>query len=325
MPIELVSETTRRLRHMAKDHLKAKPEEHERAAGFLAILLDPGNPKAVEPDTPTYQHGALALAFEHRIVAYQLRKAAIRLVAGTQLHSPPDAPPRLLQGPWLIEAAHPNDGERLFGDTYALGGYFSPQRQASVLLGWHATSDGQLSSGGVIWNQRFLPATEETLRERRMIWRESGWVATTDDPEDIQRAEKQTWLDRAINFAMAFGFLMDAGNAPIHIREEHSQLPKIRPAGRKVARPGDAWLIRHVYLDDQRPRSRDEGAAQKNLDKEGKELSEVTVKGHLKRQRIGPGRGKLKWVWVESYDSHRWTSTNPVKVVVSATSGRSNE
>lgn len=318
MPIQLISEQTVRLRKFAKENLKPKPEERQRAAGFLARIVAPNDEKASEPTSSAYHHGALTLAFEHRVVVHQLRKTAVRLVTGTRLRSAPTEAPRLLKKPWLIETARPNEGERLFGDVYALAGYFAPEHQAWVLIGWHALPDGRVMSDGALWRQKYIPMSEESLNELNLEWRDGAWVATNDDPEEIRRAEVQTWGDQAVNFATVFGILLETDNAPLRIRDERSPLPKLHPARREAPLPSDAWLIRQVYLEEQRPRREHrESAVSVPLDKEGKELAEVQVTGHLKRQRIGQGREQIKWIWIHTYGSHRWSSTNPVKIVVS--------
>ena len=64
---------------------------------------------------------ALALLLP-REVTHEVTAAAAARVDGTDLHSLPEAPPRLLRGAWIMEARAP-ERECLFGDTVCLGGY----------------------------------------------------------------------------------------------------------------------------------------------------------------------------------------------------------
>ena len=50
--------------------------------------------------------------------------------------------PILLRRPWIVEVVEPLKGERLFGDTTALGGYCDPKTGFWNLVGWRIV-DGQ--------------------------------------------------------------------------------------------------------------------------------------------------------------------------------------
>jgi hypothetical protein len=45
--------------------------------------------------------------------------------------------------------------------------------------------------------------------------------------------------------------------------------------------------------------------------------SEVEVRGHLKRQRHGPGNGQVKWIYVPGYSARRWVAPRPTRIVLS--------
>lgn len=78
--------------------------------------------KAVESEPNLIDVAMLGLLGCHHLVVHQLHGAASRHAAVTDLHSLPDTPPALLRQPWLLEARHPDEGARLFGDTLSLSG-----------------------------------------------------------------------------------------------------------------------------------------------------------------------------------------------------------
>ena len=113
----------------------------------------------------------------------------------------------------------------------------------------------------------------------------------------------------------------------LHIRDERNG-----PAPPKEHRPGTkhlGWTTRHVYLDqkaleDPAPLKEPEKLAlsansadsQPSRSTDGKSLQDVMVHEHQRRQRFGKGLSQVRWVCIKGYQSKRWTSPNPVRVVV---------
>jgi hypothetical protein len=126
-----------------------------------------------------------------------------------------------------------------------------------------------------------------------------------------------SWSRAAARFAVVLGLLLDAEGAPFRIDVERPG--KRRPGG---ARPApQEWTTRHVYLDElaysgtelrlARGEAGEASAAGDRLPEE------VVVRGHLKRQRYGAGRARVRWIYVASYEARRWVAPRPVRVVVS--------
>lgn len=242
---------------------------------------------------------ALALLSQRRLVAHQVRPAAARQVSETDLHSLPDAPPRLLRGPWLVEARRPEAGERLWGDTVALAGY--ELEGVTYLVGLGAPDWCRV----VQWRPQW---TGEELDEG---------TRQTRSPLVDDMSAHESWAREAARFAVVLGLMLDAEGAPLRVEEERQ-----RDTARRVREGGasaEGVHVRHVYLDEESvarapapaaPDSGVDGAA-------GRLAEQVLVRGHLKRQRHGPGNRDVKWLYVAGYSARRWVAPGVTQVVVS--------
>lgn len=255
---------------------------------------------------------AVAIMGGERLVAHQVRPAAAKLVHETDLHCLPGDPPRLLRtewSSWIIEARRPETGERLFGDFVAMAGYRLDDGHMITLL----RADSLASN--FFW---------------RPAWGEADLTAGTPYGELINagvfglESEKwHEWERDAVRFIVIFGLLLDAENAPLRIETE----PR-NPAPQKARKRRGAsdWTVKHVYLNEpprQRaapaaPSAESAAAAPAPDERTDAHLMAVPVRGHIKRQRHGPVREQVKWIYVAGYEARRWVAPRPVKVIVGA-------
>ncbi|MCY1023978.1 hypothetical protein [Pyxidicoccus sp. MSG2] len=258
-------------------------------------------PTALTSGPELVNMAALAILGRTRLVAHQVRPAAARQVGETDLHSLPDSPSRLLRGPWMLEVRRPEAGERLWGDTVALAGY-EVEPNTTFLLGLGASGWCRV----VHWRPRW---TGEELEEGT---RQMGSPLVDD------MSTHEAWAREAARFAVVLGLLLDAEGAPLRVEEERQ-----RDTARRVKKGGGAaegLHVRHVYLDEERvarapspagPGSDVDGTA-------GRLADQVLVRGHLKRQRHGPGNRAVKWLYIAGYSARRWVAPGVTQVVVSS-------
>lgn len=243
---------------------------------------------------------ALALSGRERLVVHHLRPSVPRLVAATDLHALPDAPPPLLAGPWLVEVGRPERGERLWGDTWCLGGY--------LLDGVHYLIG--LEGGGihvVPWRPRWAGGElAEGVSTERSALIDEGLLT-----------EHVTWGREAARFAVILSLLLEAAGAPLREREEDvPRPPRGTPRAAPQARP---WTVRRVSLTPEEERdqaARPAGAGVGAAGAEGRVEATVRVRGYLKCQRHGPGNSLKRWIWVEGYAARRWVSPWSTTVVM---------
>ncbi|MBI4021153.1 MAG: hypothetical protein HY369_02835 [Candidatus Aenigmarchaeota archaeon] len=284
-------------RARAADIDPSKMDSHQ-VLDFIATRVRPH-----APDPFGTSMTLLALSFWDRLMVHKVRPSVARLVDETDLHSLPGEPPRFLRSPWLIEVHRPETGDRLFGDCIALAGYL-----------WL----GEWFLFGLLWPDSVR------VTQWRPRWGEQDLVAGIVRPNygDLEAllgdlGAHREWGREAARFAVVFGLLLEAAAAPLRIRddaEDASDAPA--PRGKGGKRPAPRWLTRHIYLDEakvcgQRARPGEQDAAAG-----GRVAAEATVRGHLKRQRHGPGGQLVKWVYIASYEARRWVAPRPTRVVV---------
>ncbi|WP_223644432.1 hypothetical protein [Corallococcus sp. EGB] len=217
----------------------------------------------------------LGLLGRRQLAVHQLRGAAARHASLTDLHSLPDAPPALLRQPWLLEARHPDEGDRLFGDTFALAGYSLDG--TSYLLGLLGNGAAAFAPWRPRWTGEDLD--EGTHQERSPL---------IDEGHAFGHA---AWAREAARYAVVFGLLAEAEGTPLRIGEGRQ----------RDARAG--LPVRNVYLDGAvaPPLESLPGAGPAERDAVARQ-----VRGHLKRQRHGPGMSLTRWIYVSQYAAWRW-------------------
>lgn len=99
----------------------------------------------------TMVHSSLAAALWERLIVHRMRPAAVEQIQSCNFVRLPAIAPRLLQGAWLLEVCHPERGERLFGDTFALGSFYEEALQMWALVGWRL-QDGALYTSLGFWS-----------------------------------------------------------------------------------------------------------------------------------------------------------------------------
>jgi len=240
---------------------------------------------------------ALALSLE-QLVVHELRLDVPPLVDATDLHTIPEEPPRLLRRAWILESNYAH-GEVLFGDTVSLGGYALDG--VVYLVGFGLSGWARIAR----WTPRW---TGEDLAES---------VEPEHSPLVENQDEHAGWTREAARFAIVLGLLLDAEDTPVGVADT-SERPKGPPPKSKKAKPPPAWVTRYVSLRSRAHTAHTAKANDASKVREGLEATQREIRGHIKRQRYGPGGSLVKWIWIEAYGARRWIAPGPRRVVVKA-------
>lgn len=250
---------------------------------------------------------ALAISCGERVTVHQLRPAAAELVHETDLHSLPSEPPRLLRRAWIVEVRRPETGERLFGDTVCLAGY--PIEDAIYLVGI-GYPDGA-------WVARWRPRWTGEEIEASVPHEVSPLARDQSHPLISDVDAHHDWAREAARFAVVLGLLLEAEGVPIRVETEQAGGEKKSSKKGKGAPAPGGWTVRHVYLEEPARGSRASSSPAGATAAPGVRLPEsVPIRGHLKRQRHGPGLSLTKVVYVAGYEARRWVAPKPRRVVV---------
>lgn len=243
-----------------------------------------------------------------RITLHEVRQSAARLVRETDVRGLPHEAPRMMRGPWLIEIARPEKGHRLFDATHSLAG--RPLPNGRIVLIGIGGEDTMTAEWAPTWGRSF---DDVEIREDNMF---AGEVAALS-----------AWGRAAVTFAVTFALLLEADGSPLDARDE-TELSEAAERGRpkaKRSKPAKAdpqhlpggWVTRHIYLGDRVPEPTPTPTPTRATGSEPEGTpTQVQVRGHIRRQRHGPGNAEIKWVYVQAYTATRIASTSDAKVVV---------
>lgn len=188
------SEGTRFFWDEARRFFQDKPLDFEVAAEQLFARLDPTVRAMIaeEGSTLAYiSHARLALAFWDRLISHRLTVAAAERVRRVPMTSYPEQAPQLLRRPWLLEVRKPLEGERLYGDTTALGCYPTEEPGHWILLGWLLV-DGEPRCRAMHWIQKWSPGLRQLpdLAEEGYEWHDGAWVEAARLPKETFRERR---------------------------------------------------------------------------------------------------------------------------------------
>lgn len=173
-------------------------------AAALRLALAKWGPVAAGDTPHLINIAALAIAMRGVRRSHTLRRAVSRLVHGTDTHALPDAAPRLLCAPCVLEAARPEQGEVLFGDTASLGCYELEGTRYLIGLGY---PDGiVVAQWRPQWGEADLTAGLVT--------------ASPIVPPDLS-ASWSAWAREAARYLVLLGALIEAEGAWLGSQTNH--------------------------------------------------------------------------------------------------------
>lgn len=176
---------------------------------------------------------ALAIAMRGRLSPLQLRRSVSRLVHGTDCHSLPSAAPKLLHAPVIVEAAKPQQGEVLFGDTMSLGCYPLDGKLYLVGLGY---PDGA------------------TMAQWAPQWGESVDIDITQSPlvPDAAHATWSAWAREAARYLVLLGAIVEAEGSPVEcVRERDYTRVRLRDSTAQITDDYEATVLVRGHLKRQ--------------------------------------------------------------------------
>lgn len=279
---------------------RLSPRPPEPRAAAAAVALARYGPETVAAAPALLNCAGLALSMP-RLVVHRLSAGAARTVAETDLHSLPGEAPNLLRAPWLLESRRPE--EPLFGRTACLGGY--QLAGVTYLVGLDYPDGVAVARWTPHWQEEELEAG---------IGRDSSPLIENVDAH-------HAWAREAARFVIVLGLLLEAQGSPLELDDE--PVRRRRQVGTPPPSPSGGleggWVVRRVRLGRLVP---SRGRAARTEEQapggpvSGRVPLQVPVRGHIRRQRHGPGRADTKWVYVEGYAARRWVAPRPLRIEV---------
>ncbi len=318
------SEGTRFFWNMARGLYPRPPIDPDLTAKETLNQLGPSILRQIkkhESDDAYFYWARLAVGFWDRLVAHRLTPAVARRVNSVGLASIPEILPLLLRGPWLVEVIEPLKGERLFGDTTALGGFCDPKTGYWNLVGWRIV-DKQPMVRSMVTNQPWTAIGTRDLDplNEDYQWSADGWHVNRTITRDGYR-EHSDWFQECVRFAMLLGALLEAENTFLRTRDEAPKKERDVSTKAGVPRP-PGWITRYVGIDPEEgkrtvsKKSEPPAKPEQPPNTDGLSWVEVRVREHVRLQRCGERNQERRWVTIKAHTSHRWASQNPRRIIV---------
>ena len=248
-------------------------------------------------DSESFIFPLLRLSFGKSITLHTLTDGVVEKVRHTKIETMPNKIPNLMQNSFLIEARR---GKPLFDDVYSIGGFILNDEIFLLVK----TVDN--NEPGLFCQHERASFDSRSIDDLNFIYNRS----INFDPSYTQsRTRKDTYA-----FVIIFSLMLEAERTPLLIGTLKGKISKKIKAP-KVANDGSGWITKRVFIDRtiQYKKNVNDSVA---FDKSGKQLKNVTVNGFLRRQHYGKDFSEEKWIYIESFESTRWTKDKDKKIIV---------
>ena len=248
-------------------------------------------------DNEAFTFPLYRLSFGKNITVHTLTDGVVEKVKHTKIENMPNAIPNLMKQSFLIEARHEKP---LFDDIYSIGGFFFNNEICLIIK-------------TIIENQPGLFCQHEKasfdgrkIDDLNLIYNKN----INYDPSYIQaRTRKDTFA-----FLIIFSLMLEAERTPLLIETKKDKSDR-KDRNIKKVNSETEWITKRVYID-RNIKYKNTTDDHSVLDKNDRQLKNVTVSGFLRKQHYGKEFSQEKWIYIESYASTRWTKEKNKKIIV---------
>jgi hypothetical protein len=241
---------------------------------------------------------ALRLAFGDTIISHTLTDGVCQKIKNTKIEHLPDGRPDFLKKPFLLEA---KDGT-LLHNIHTIGGYID---------------NGILIIISFFTDESFLVQAEQNSFSG-MSLEEINFTNSTGYEQGGERNNRDT-----LPFITVLALLLEAERTPILV-DGGSKKSKKRNRNKKLE-SNSGWIEQRIYINAKYQTKSNNIDEHTPLDKDGKKLKNVHIQGFLRNQPYGPQHKLRKYIYIEGFESSRWTYNGDTKIIVSIKDTDKNE
>ena len=231
----------------------------------------------------------LRLALGDPMTVHTLTESVCKNILAVRIENLPDRYPRFLESPFLIES---KQDKYLFDDVHAIGGYIGDE-DTFILLAY--CKDNSL----VLKKEKPFDGTK--IEEINL-----------ETPQEFAHGY-ETKARNILPFVTILALMLEAERSPILI-DGGSKKAKKRNQSKQKTGNQSGWVERRIYIDAKYASSRNSDPAP--MDKDGKVKKGVFVQGFLRYQPYGPKHGLRKWIYIDGFESSRWSNKEDKKIIV---------
>jgi hypothetical protein len=244
-------------------------------------------------DNNVYVTILFRLGFGQTMTVHTLTEGVIGKVKNTKIENVPNDIPILMKHSFLFEAKNDNV---LFDNIISIGG-FTFNNEICLLIG---TKDNY-----------YIQHHDASFDGRKIEDLNLVYNTNINYPESfIQLKERKD----TFAFVTILSLMLEADRTPFII-DSKAQHKNSKTNNTKKIITGTGWINKRIYIDknikyNNTPNDYNE------LNKNGKQLKGVTVRGFLRKQHYGKDNSQTKWIYIESFDSTRWSNNNDTNIIV---------
>lgn len=236
------------------------------------------------------------LSFGKNINVYTLTEGVIEKIKNTKIENMPNEIPDLLKQSFLIEGRR---DKPLFDDIYSIGGFLINNE---IILINKTLTDGE---PGLFCQHERTSFDGRNIDDINFVYNKN---VNFDASYTQARTRKETFA-----FIIILSLMLEAEKTPLIIENKKEKSNKKMKS--KNIDNETTWITKRIYID-RNIKYNNISKGQDVLDKTGKQLKDVIVKGFLRMQHYGEGYSKTKWVYIDNYESKRWTKEKNKKIIV---------
>lgn len=228
----------------------------------------------------------LRLALGDPMTVHQLTEGVCRKILNVKIENLPEEYPQFLKSPFLIEA---KPDLHLFDDVHTIGGYID-DKGVFIIIAYCDLNSIVLKKDNPFIGGKLDDINFET--------------------KDEFAKNYETKARNIFPFIIVLALMLEAEKSPVLIDGGNKKSKK-----RNKNAKGSDWVERRIYIDA-KYYSRHGDTDNTPMDKDGKVKREVYIRGFLRHQQYGPRHSLRKWIYVEGFESSRWTNTGDKKITV---------
>ncbi|MDR2094670.1 MAG: hypothetical protein LBP76_04025 [Treponema sp.] len=232
---------------------------------------------------------ALRLAFGDTVTVHTLTGGVCNKIRNTSIEHLPNGRPEFLKKPFLLEAK----GETLLHTIHTIGGY--------------------IDNGVLIIISYFIDGSFLVQREQNsfsgMAIEDINFRNSTGEEPAGDKKNRDT-----LPFITVLALMLEAERTPLSV-DGGSRKSKKRSRDKRENN-SSGWVERRIYINAAYLRKTNADGQHVFLDKEGKQLKNVHIQGFLRNQPYGPQHKLRKWIYVEGFESSRWTYGKDTRITV---------
>jgi hypothetical protein len=233
------------------------------------------------------------LGFGQKMTVHTLTEGVIEKVKNTKIENVPNEVPLLMKNSFLFEAKNDNF---LFDNIVSIGG-FTFNNEICLLIG---TKDNY-----------YIQHHDASFDGRKIEDLNLVYNTNITYPESfIQLKERKD----TFAFATILSLMLEADRTPLIIETKaEKKNNKTKNIKKNITETG--WTNKRIYID-RNIQYKNNSKVYSELDKNGKQLKDVTVRGFLRKQHYGKDNAQTKWIYIESFDSTRWSNNKDINITV---------